>query len=78
MIKSLGLGLAAAVVFDAFVVRMTIVPAVLALLGQRAWSLPGWLDRRLPHVDIEGERLDTAIPASSEPGHRDADFTPTH
>ncbi|MGW1211119.1 MMPL family transporter [Streptomyces sp. NPDC002499] len=78
MIKSLGLGLAAAVVFDAFVVRMTIVPAVLALLGQRAWSLPGWLDRRLPHVDIEGEKLDTAIPASSEPGHRDADFTPTH
>ncbi|MFJ6086383.1 MMPL family transporter [Streptomyces sp. NPDC092369] len=77
MIKSLGLGLAAAVIFDAFVVRMTIVPAVLALLGQRAWSLPGWIDRRLPHVDIEGEKLG-AIPAPSEPGHRDADFTPTH
>jgi len=77
MIKSLGLGLAAAVIFDAFVVRMTIVPAVLALLGQRAWSLPGWIDRRLPHVDIEGEKLGDAIPASAEPAHRDADFTPT-
>ncbi|MBP8537632.1 MMPL family transporter [Streptomyces sp. MK37H] len=76
MIKSLGLGLAAAVIFDAFVVRMTIVPAVLTLLGRRAWSMPGWLDRRLPHVDIEGEKLSGAIPASSEPDRRDADFTP--
>ncbi|MGW3283641.1 MMPL family transporter [Streptomyces sp. NPDC001002] len=78
MIKSLGLGLAVAVIFDAFVVRMTIVPAVLALLGQRAWSLPAWLDRRLPHVDIEGEKLDTPPSSSPEPTPRDADFTPTH
>ncbi|MEV6130089.1 MMPL family transporter [Streptomyces violaceusniger] len=77
MIKSLGLGLAAAVIFDAFVVRMTIVPAILTLLGRRAWSMPGWLDRRLPHVDIEGEKLSGAIPASSEPDRRDPDFTPT-
>ncbi|MCX5561154.1 MMPL family transporter [Streptomyces sp. NBC_00038] len=77
MIKSLGFGLAAAVIFDAFVVRMTIVPAVLALLGQRAWSLPGWLDRRLPHVDIEGEKLGSAVPATHEPAPRDAAFTPT-
>ncbi|MFI9762379.1 MMPL family transporter [Streptomyces sp. NPDC051963] len=77
MIKSLGFGLAVAVVFDAFVVRMTIVPAVLALLGQRAWSLPGWLDRRLPHVDIEGEKLGSAVPAPHEPAPSDADFTPT-
>lgn len=77
MIKSLGFGLAVAVIFDAFVVRMTIVPAVLALLGQRAWSLPGWLDRRLPHVDIEGEKLGSAVPAPHEPAPRDADFTPT-
>ncbi|MEU6389136.1 MMPL family transporter [Streptomyces sp. NPDC046939] len=62
MIKSLGFGLATAVLIDAFVVRMTIVPAVLALLGRRAWSLPRWVDRRLPHVDIEGEKL-TASPA---------------
>jgi putative drug exporter of the RND superfamily len=42
---------------DAFVVRMTVVPAVLTLLGRRAWSLPGWLDRLVPDVDIEGARL---------------------
>ncbi|MER5789933.1 MMPL family transporter [Streptomyces sp. NPDC001980] len=73
MIKSLGFGLAAAVLFDAFVVRMTIVPAVLALLGDRAWSLPGWIDRRLPHVDIEGEKL--AVPASPAPADTEAGFT---
>ncbi|MFB7918502.1 MMPL family transporter [Streptomyces sp. NPDC056061] len=58
MIKALGFGLAVAVVFDAFVVRMTIVPAVLALFGRRAWHLPKWVDKILPHVDIEGEKLD--------------------
>ncbi|WP_435226173.1 MMPL family transporter [Streptomyces sp. Tue6028] len=58
MIKMMGFGLAAAVLFDAFVVRMAIVPAVLALLGKRAWWLPTWLDRILPRVDVEGEALD--------------------
>ncbi|MDX3612425.1 MMPL family transporter [Streptomyces europaeiscabiei] len=57
LIKSIGLGLASAVLFDAFVVRMTIVPAVMALLGRRAWALPRWLDRILPDVDVEGEKL---------------------
>ncbi|MFI6402358.1 MMPL family transporter [Streptomyces sp. NPDC050548] len=57
LIKSIGLGLASAVLFDAFVVRMTLVPAVMALLGRRAWALPGRLDRILPNVDVEGERL---------------------
>ncbi|MFF9571266.1 MMPL family transporter [Streptomyces sp. NPDC014685] len=57
MIKMMGVGLATAVLFDAFVVRMTIVPAVLALLGDRAWWLPGWLERILPRVDVEGEAL---------------------
>jgi RND superfamily putative drug exporter len=57
MIKMMGFGLAIAVAFDAFVVRMTIVPAVLALLGRAAWWLPGWLDRALPNVDVEGEQL---------------------
>ena len=57
LIKSIGLGLAVAVLFDAFVVRMTIVPAVMALLGRRAWALPKWLDRVLPDVDVEGEKL---------------------
>ncbi|GAB1336120.1 MMPL family transporter [Streptomyces sp. E-15] len=57
MIKMIGFGLAIAVFFDAFVVRMAIVPAVLALLGKRAWWLPRWLDRALPNVDVEGEGL---------------------
>ncbi|MFE3099505.1 MMPL family transporter [Nocardia tengchongensis] len=57
MIKMMGLGLAAAVFFDAFIVRMTLVPAVLALLGDKAWWLPGWLARILPNVDVEGESL---------------------
>ncbi|WP_330458331.1 MMPL family transporter [Streptomyces sp. NBC_00820] len=57
MIKMIGFGLAIAVFFDAFVVRMAIVPAVLALLGKRAWWLPRWLDRVLPNVDVEGEGL---------------------
>ncbi|MBO1416644.1 MMPL family transporter [Streptomyces sp. FH025] len=65
MIKMMGLGLAAAVAFDAFVVRMTIVPAVLALLGRRAWSLPGWLDRLIPDVDVEGSKLHTAAPEAA-------------
>ncbi|MFI1015762.1 MMPL family transporter [Streptomyces sp. NPDC020965] len=64
MIKSLGFGLAVAVVFDAFVVRMTIIPAALALLGKRAWSLPTWIDRILPNVDIEGEKLAEHAPAA--------------
>ncbi|MGW1012462.1 MMPL family transporter [Streptomyces termitum] len=57
MIKMIGFGLAVAVLFDAFVVRMAIVPAVLALLGHKAWWLPKWLDRALPDVDVEGEKL---------------------
>ncbi|MFI0262888.1 MMPL family transporter [Streptomyces sp. NPDC017056] len=57
MIKMIGFGLAVAVFFDAFVVRMAIVPAVLALLGRAAWWLPKWLQRALPNVDVEGEQL---------------------
>ncbi|MEV6808379.1 MMPL family transporter [Streptomyces sp. NPDC051132] len=60
MVKMIGFGLAIAVFFDAFLVRMAIVPAVLALLGKRAWWLPTWLDRALPNVDVEGEGLRTA------------------
>jgi RND superfamily putative drug exporter len=56
-IKSIGFALAFGVLVDAFVVRMTIVPAVMTLLGERAWYLPGWLDRILPDVDLEGSRL---------------------
>jgi RND superfamily putative drug exporter len=56
-IKTIGFGLAVGVFVDAFIVRMTLVPAVLALLGRSAWWLPRWLDRRLPSFDVEGEGL---------------------
>jgi RND superfamily putative drug exporter len=46
----LGITLAVAVLLDATVIRMMLVPSVLALLGERAWHLPGWIDRRLPEV----------------------------
>ncbi|MFE3830245.1 MMPL family transporter [Streptomyces sp. NPDC059092] len=57
MIKMIGFALAFAVLVDAFVVRMAIVPAAFALLGKKAWWLPRWLDRALPNVDVEGEAL---------------------
>ena len=58
IIKSMGFALAIAVLFDAFVVRMALIPALMYLLGERAWWLPRWLDRLLPNVDVEGERLE--------------------
>jgi RND superfamily putative drug exporter len=70
LIKMIGFGLAIAVLFDAFIVRMTIVPAVLALIGERAWQLPRWSDRILPRVDVEGESLlkrrEAALPHGNE------------
>jgi RND superfamily putative drug exporter len=56
-IKAIAFALAIGVLLDAFVVRMTLVPAVMTLLGRHAWWLPRWLDRILPTLDIEGEGL---------------------
>ena len=53
-IKLMGLGMAAAVLLDAFVIRLLIVPALMQRLGRANWWLPGWLDRVLPHLSIEG------------------------
>jgi RND superfamily putative drug exporter len=55
--KSIGLSLAFGVLADAFLVRLTLVPAVMALLGRSAWRLPRWLDRFVPRVDVEGAGL---------------------
>nr|WP_240982180.1 MMPL family transporter [Streptomyces sp. S3(2020)] len=66
MVKTIGFGLAVAVLFDAFVVRMALVPAVLALLGDKAWWLPGWLDRLLPRVDVEGAGLTAPSPVPGD------------
>ncbi|WP_258724520.1 MMPL family transporter [Cellulomonas sp. NS3] len=73
-IKPIALGLAVGVFVDAFVVRMTLVPAVLHLLGDRAWHMPRWLDRLLPSFDVEGEGLTREIALADwpEPGATDA------
>jgi RND superfamily putative drug exporter len=49
-----GLGLAGAVLLDAMIVRMALVPALMLVLGKLNWALPGWLDRILPHLNVEG------------------------
>jgi RND superfamily putative drug exporter len=61
-IKMFGFGLAVAVFLDASVVRMLLVPATMQLLGDRNWWLPRWLQKVLPHIDVEGTH---ATPASS-------------
>ncbi len=58
VVRMMGFALAAAVVLDAFVVRMVLIPALLYLMHEKSWWLPGWLDRILPVVDVEGESLD--------------------
>jgi putative drug exporter of the RND superfamily len=61
--KVAGLGLATAVLLDATVVRMVLVPATMQLLGERNWWLPRWLDRRLPHVSIDEVEPAPLVPA---------------
>jgi RND superfamily putative drug exporter len=66
-IMQMSFALAVAIALDAFVVRMTLVPAVLTLLGRHAWWLPGWLQRLLPNVDVEGEKLGAGVDRVREP-----------
>ena len=66
MIRPLGFALAFGVLFDAFIVRMTLIPAVMHLLGDKAWYLPAWLDRILPNVDVEGEGLTAMLDAQQD------------
>lgn len=60
-IKPIAVGLTVGIAADAFLVRMTFIPAIMALLGKWAWWLPAWLDRLLPVVDIEGEGLERSL-----------------
>ena len=66
--KEIAFALAVGVAVDAFIVRMTLIPAAMALLGERAWWLPRWLDRLLPSIDVEGASLKPvlALPAPRE------------
>jgi uncharacterized membrane protein YdfJ with MMPL/SSD domain len=65
VVKSIGLSLAFGVLADAFIVRMTLVPAVMTLLGKRAWWMPKRLERIVPDVDIEGESVMKGVGATS-------------
>ena len=71
MIRPMGFGLATGVLFDAFLVRMTIIPALMTLLGEKAWWFPRWLDRILPNVDVEGESLQQGKPQAEAAASRD-------
>ena len=55
-LKLIGLGLATAVLVDATIVRLVLVPAVMQLLGERNWWMPRWLDRLVPHTELGGAR----------------------
>ncbi|MFT0661992.1 MMPL family transporter [Rhodococcus erythropolis] len=61
MVKQVGFALAVGVAIDAFLIRLTLVPAVLAMFGDRAWTIPDWLNRALPNLDIEGDKLNTRL-----------------
>ncbi|GAB3680528.1 MMPL family transporter [Angustibacter aerolatus] len=71
IIKSMGFALAFGVAVDAFLVRMTLVPAVMSLLGRAAWALPRWLDRLVPDVDVEGAKLAQQLAAPAPTAQRD-------
>ncbi|WP_130014096.1 MMPL family transporter [Serinicoccus sediminis] len=72
MVRPIGLGLAVGVLVDAFLVRMTLTPAVMSLLGERAWWLPRWLERILPDVDVEGAQLERDLGATTAGAGSDA------
>ena len=59
--KLFGVGLSVAVLLDATLIRMVLVPATMSLLGRANWWLPGWLDRILPHLDLEGARTEADV-----------------
>ncbi|MGF2948927.1 MMPL family transporter [Microbacterium alcoholitolerans] len=67
-LKPIALGLAAGIAVDAFLVRMTLIPAVMAILGDRAWRIPRWMEKILPHVDIEGESVERERALEQWPG----------
>jgi putative drug exporter of the RND superfamily len=56
-VKQFGIGLAVAVILDATIVRCLLAPAVMVLVGKANWYIPGWLDRILPHISIEGKEF---------------------
>jgi RND superfamily putative drug exporter len=66
IIDLFGIGLASAVLLDALIVRAILVPAAMLMLGEANWKLPGWLERRLPHFNIEGASCRRPLPGAAE------------
>jgi len=67
--KMFGVGLSVAVFLDATLVRMVLVPATMSLVGRANWWLPKWLDRILPHLDLEGGHTDAEVIEIPSEGH---------
>ena len=59
-IKMIGLGMATAIALDSLIVRTMLVPAIMHTLGRANWYLPGWLEHRLPHLDLEDDAPSSA------------------
>lgn len=70
MIKQIGFTLAVGILIDAFIIRMGLVPAIMAIFGNKAWALPKWLDRILPNLDVEGEKLIASLHAKDNEHHK--------
>jgi RND superfamily putative drug exporter len=66
-LKIIGIGMAAAVVIDATIIRLILVPATMELLGDKNWWMPKWLDRVIPHLDIEGSHAATPAQVAPQP-----------
>ena len=59
--KAIGFSFALGVFFDAFIVRLTLIPAVMAIIGKKVWYHPNWYAKYVPDPDIEGEKLDEKL-----------------
>jgi len=76
VIKQFGLGLAGAIIIDAFIIRTALVPALMHLSGNANWWLPRWLDRLIPHLNVEGAHHPAPAPAPVKPHTAEPELAP--
>ena len=74
-LKIIGIGMAAAVVIDATIIRLVLVPATMELLGDKNWWMPKWLDRIVPHLDIEGSGHEIDLTTAQLDADRESSLT---
>jgi len=67
VIKQFGIGLASAIIVDAFIVRTVLVPSLMHLIGKSNWWLPKWLDRVIPHISVEAGDISEPVPVDRVP-----------